>query len=59
VQNLPGVEFIPLRIQDAFDRSWWQSVIQRDPGVDLDIDLTDESGYDKAHCRVHHSYILL
>lgn len=35
-----GLEFIPLRIQDAFDPSWWKSM-GRD-SVSLGVDMTAE-----------------
>ncbi|TFY82833.1 hypothetical protein EWM64_g1175 [Hericium alpestre] len=45
VNQYEGFEFIPLRIQDAFDRTWWGSVTGQPipPDLDVDIDIGDEN----------------
>lgn len=37
-----GIEFIPVRIQDAFDHDWWERVGGISGSFGLDIQLTDE-----------------
>ncbi|PCH42562.1 hypothetical protein WOLCODRAFT_137967 [Wolfiporia cocos MD-104 SS10] len=37
-----GLEFIPLRIQDAFDSSWWARAHSSPGRIDLGVDLTNE-----------------
>ncbi|TCD65230.1 hypothetical protein EIP91_002938 [Steccherinum ochraceum] len=41
MEGYGGFEFVPLRIQDAFDPCWWKK-IGRDP-VNLGVDMTDEA----------------
>jgi cytoplasmic tRNA 2-thiolation protein 2 len=44
VERYDGFEFVPLRIEDAFDSRWWASVGGRDQirERDLGVDLSDE-----------------
>lgn len=43
VEALPDVEFIPLRVQNAFDSSWWESITGRkEIHSDVKISLANE-----------------
>ncbi|GJE88635.1 cytoplasmic tRNA 2-thiolation protein [Phanerochaete sordida] len=42
VAQIADVEFIPLRIQNAFDHSWWRSVSHNNLNSDVIVDLNDE-----------------
>jgi hypothetical protein len=44
VERYEGFEFVPLRIEDAFDSKWWASVGGRNrlKERDLGVDLSDE-----------------
>ncbi|KAF9267789.1 hypothetical protein L218DRAFT_893922 [Marasmius fiardii PR-910] len=41
VESCQSLEFIPLRLEDAFDRQWWKKV-DGNPGGDIGIDLNNE-----------------
>ncbi|TFY71157.1 hypothetical protein EVG20_g1846 [Dentipellis fragilis] len=45
VNRYEGFEFVPLRIQDAFDAKWWKRVSGDTLSGDLDVDLTSEDLY--------------
>lgn len=47
IGRYPGVTFVPLHIEDAFDISWWQSVGGM-PETPVVVDLTD----DLLPCRI-------
>ena len=44
VARYKGCEFIPLRVQDAFDRSWWKRVSGDAASslAEIPVDLSDE-----------------
>ncbi|KAI0833342.1 hypothetical protein BC628DRAFT_1307910 [Trametes gibbosa] len=43
VKGYDGLEFIPLRIQDAFDRTWWERTGGRPHPLQLGVSLTNEA----------------
>jgi len=45
VEHYEGFEFIPLRIEDAFDRSWWNSVGNRPTELHPGIHVSGEGLY--------------
>ncbi|KAI0041922.1 hypothetical protein FA95DRAFT_1610631 [Auriscalpium vulgare] len=64
VGRYDGVEFVPVRIQDAFDPTWWEKVSGKPaPPLGLDIDLSDEdvrissSNSDSTPISALHSYL--
>ncbi|KZT06167.1 uncharacterized protein LAESUDRAFT_701114 [Laetiporus sulphureus 93-53] len=42
VERYSEIEFIPLRLQDAFDRRWWERIQYKAESINAAIDLTDE-----------------
>lgn len=42
VSTYSALKFIPLRLENAFDDSWWSSVGGRPSTEDLMVDLSDE-----------------
>lgn len=42
VMQYEGFEFIPLRIEDAFDNAWWESTGGRPVNLDVGVDMTHE-----------------
>ncbi|KAG6817681.1 hypothetical protein H0H87_005440 [Tephrocybe sp. NHM501043] len=42
VEKYDGLTFIPLRVEDAFSRAWWNSVGGKRGTEDLGMDLTNE-----------------
>ncbi|KAK0469650.1 uncharacterized protein EV420DRAFT_1495894 [Desarmillaria tabescens] len=42
VTNYSALDFIPLRLENAFDNSWWESVGGRPPSSELQVDLSNE-----------------
>jgi len=44
VERYEPFEFIPLRLEDAFDKNWWARV-GGEPGSDITVDTTDEGVY--------------
>lgn len=45
VEGYDRFEFIPLRIEDAFDSSWWEKTGGRPLGLDLGVNITNEGLY--------------
>ncbi len=44
VASYNSLDFIPLRLEDAFDNSWWKSVGGRPSSSELEIDLSTKVG---------------
>lgn len=42
VASYGSLDFIPLRLEDAFDNSWWKSVGGRPSSSELEVDLSNE-----------------
>ncbi|KAG7451187.1 uncharacterized protein BT62DRAFT_941926 [Guyanagaster necrorhizus] len=42
IASYGSLDFIPLRLEDAFDNSWWESVGGRPSPSDLEVDLSNE-----------------
>jgi len=42
VDQYDGFQFIPLRLEDAFDPSWWAKVGGNPGNMDLGVDVTNE-----------------
>ncbi|KAK0204901.1 hypothetical protein DFS33DRAFT_1323676 [Desarmillaria ectypa] len=42
VANYSSLEFIPLRLENAFDNSWWGSVGGRPSSSELEVDLSND-----------------
>lgn len=42
VERYDDLEFVPLRIEDAFDESWWESVGGKPAKGQLGVDVTNE-----------------
>ena len=42
VEKYDGFKFIPLRIEDAFDSSWWAKMGRKPLKSDLALDLANE-----------------
>ncbi|KAG6908694.1 hypothetical protein DXG01_003708 [Tephrocybe rancida] len=42
VKKYEGLTFIPLRVEDAFDRAWWDSVGGKGGAEDLGMDVANE-----------------
>jgi hypothetical protein len=42
IQQFGDVDFLPLRLQDAFDRTWWDKIGAGTPNATLGADFADE-----------------
>lgn len=50
VTRYDGCEFIPVRMQDAFDRGWWERVTggAASSSTELPVDLQGEGSCDRS-----------
>jgi cytoplasmic tRNA 2-thiolation protein 2 len=42
VKNYPNVDFLPIRIEDAFDQFWWESTIGGPLSSNIHVGLSSE-----------------
>ncbi len=50
VSRYDELDFVPLRIQHAFDRTWWERMGRSTSFSDIGVDLADECMF--SHTRV-------
>jgi len=60
VGKYKALDFIPLRIEDAFDHAWWEKVGGKPVQLNLDVDISNEGSCSSAVCFSHlrTSYLL-
>ncbi|KAG6842338.1 hypothetical protein C0991_010628 [Blastosporella zonata] len=53
MKKYKGLDFIPLRVEDAFSRTWWDSVGGKRGAEDLGMDVANEGLYSFIRDLIH------